>query len=537
MNTLPKARHHPRETQPLNVQPLSTRFVALYGSNVSKQATDFIDKLLQRRNLQAQSVDASTLSAKEAVMHATAKLSKNGHLLVCVHGDSVKQNNHETHYLSLDHGGLPVIATEALVKMVVDQLGIQPSRVEQPGNNLPFIYFFSCYSGQFRREIDPGSDLWKRANILILSGSVPTSILSNGNMMTGATAYVDHCQKNMQEVNPLKLLFFAGMHRGDSITLMGGKLSAPLVWHAPKSGQDQGRIDNLSGSPEYKQRFEQAVASIRPDEYRLLPAASLTEVLCNRISRDDVDQLRNLLVAHPELRDMPSNVGICPLDFAAQQHPSRCLRALLEAGADPNGKNIYGETALISAAKFSGPEISEIQTLLDYGADPNLHDASGRTALMEAAENGDINNVRALLNHGADPNLRDANGRTALMEAVENGDMHSIRALLDHGADPNLHDANGRTALMEACFEGHSSVVNELLHHGATLDLQDERGQTALGFAVAGSHLLLASNLLMLGANPDTQDSRGDTILIASAFKGDMDAVRLLLSHDADPDL
>ncbi len=538
MKPITGTRQHPRETQPLNAQPARTQFIALYGDDLDDGQKPLIDKLLHGRSLQARFIDASALNARQAVMQATAELPKNGHLLICAHGQNATNNNRETHYIGLPHGALPCIATEALVKMVVDQLGITPSRVDQPGKGLPFIYFLSCHSGALRRQINPQSNLWKRANLLMFAGSGTTDMFSTKNLMAGAIAYIEHCQKNMREVDPLKLFFFAGMHRGDCITLMGGKLSAPLVWHAPKSGADQGRIDNVSGSPEDKQRFEQAVASLRPEEYRLLPAASLMEVMCNRIARDDADHLRELLSAHPERRDAPLlGTYYSPLGYAAEYLSSRCLLALLEAGADPNAPDSHGDRALMEAVRFSICQTGNVKTLLDHGADPNLCNVNGWTALMFACRKGHQDAVELLLAHGANPALQNNVGVTALALACDNGHAGVVRALLAHGVDPNLRNTQQRTVLIKACIDGHTAVVKELLFRGAKLDVQDKDGMTALMWSVGHTHLSATEFLLARGADPDIQDRGGTTALMYAAAMGEAKAVQTLLAFDADPDL
>ncbi len=537
MNPLTGIRPQPRETQPLNAQAQSTRFITLYGDDLNSHTKVLVDRLLQGRNLLPQVIDASMLTAAQAVRQATAALPRDGHLLICAHGQNARINNYHFHYIGLPHNRLPCISTEALVKMVVDQLGIHPARVDQPGKSLPFIYFLSCHSGALRRQISPQSELWKRANLLMFSGSGYTNVLSSGNSLAGAIAYIDHCQRNMLAVDPLKLFFFAGMHRGDCITLMGGKLSAPLVWHAPKSGKDQGRIDNLSGLPEDKQRFEQAVASLRPDEYRLLPAVSLMEVLCNRITRDDAEHLRDLLAAHPELRDMPTSSGVSPLGFAAESQASQCILVLLNAGANPNAPDAHGDVALMDAVRFGTCRIGDVHMLLERGADPNLRATNGMTALMFACREGHVEAVEALLAYHANFSLQREDGVTAISLACRYGHPEVIQCLLDHGDSPNGYYANKRTALMTACINGHAEAARVLLKAGAELDVQDDYGLTALMCAAGGGELSVMRLLLEHKANPDLQSKEGFTGLMYTAGLADTSALELLLAADANPDL
>ena len=76
------------------------------------------------------------------------------------------------------------------------------------------------------------------------------------------------------------------------------------------------------------------------------------------------------------------------------------VKALLEKGADVNGKNTSGHTALICAAKFGHTET--VQLLLPKGADTNAKDIWNETALGYAAKNGHLTTGEALLAGAAD---------------------------------------------------------------------------------------------------------------------------------------
>ncbi|XP_069996236.1 uncharacterized protein [Penaeus vannamei] len=93
--------------------------------------------------------------------------------------------------------------------------------------------------------------------------------------------------------------------------------------------------------------------------------------------------------------------GRTPLHAAATTESSRCLRILLQAGADPN--------------LASGPR------------------AEGRTCLHISSEHGAMENIRLLLDHGADLLAKDANGLTAL-DLAEQGEHTQCMAVLKNAA-------------------------------------------------------------------------------------------------------
>ncbi|HEU4663309.1 MAG TPA: ankyrin repeat domain-containing protein [Dokdonella sp.] len=75
-----------------------------------------------------------------------------------------------------------------------------------------------------------------------------------------------------------------------------------------------------------------------------------------------------------------------------------------------------GTTPLTKAA--AQPNLAIVKALLDAGANPNVQGYGGETALIIAAMNGNAAMVDALLKAGADPTLRAADGTDAQMAAV-----------------------------------------------------------------------------------------------------------------------
>ena len=72
--------------------------------------------------------------------------------------------------------------------------------------------------------------------------------------------------------------------------------------------------------------------------------------------------------------------------------------------------------------------------LLDAGADANARDRYGDTPLHRALGKGHVEVVRALLDAGADVNARDDFGDTPLRLAAGKGHVEVARALQDAGA-------------------------------------------------------------------------------------------------------
>jgi ankyrin repeat protein len=121
---------------------------------------------------------------------------------------------------------------------------------------------------------------------------------------------------------------------------------------------------------------------------------------------------------------------------------------------------------LIVAA--SGLDHSVLDELLRQGAQPNGRDYLGRTALTYAALRGDTDVIARLLNAGADVNVIDSGDMTPLMYAARNDHPDAVQLLMNRGANAAYRNRYGNTALDEAKMSDSHEV--ERLLHGDALD-------------------------------------------------------------------
>lgn len=101
----------------------------------------------------------------------------------------------------------------------------------------------------------------------------------------------------------------------------------------------------------------------------------------NRCNKHWREMTEAMLAAGVELN--PKTIYSSPLGHAIHEDDVVILKTLLKTGANPNLKDSEtGETLLISAAKYSTPEV--VQALIEGGADVNARNKSGQTALTLA---------------------------------------------------------------------------------------------------------------------------------------------------------
>lgn len=174
-------------------------------------------------------------------------------------------------------------------------------------------------------------------------------------------------------------------------------------------------------------------------------------------------------------------------DFACQRAQSMCSKA---SGAD--------EAQLITAIKEQKFEVAE--KLLEKPLNVN---AGLGEPLLGAVFAGNLKLVQMLIQKGADPNLD--NG-SILDTAIMNNREEIAEFLLDHGADPRTPGDDG---------------VSRALHE-----------------AVGVKNIHLLEKLIAKGANVNENDYvGGGTPLQRAAEDNQLEIVKLLLAHGADPTL
>jgi uncharacterized protein len=322
------------------------------------------------------------------------------------------------------------------------------------------------------------------------------------------------------------------------------------------------------------------------------PQVDGTTALHWAVRADDLETT-DLLVRAGANVSARNRAGVMPLELAAINGNPAILERLIKAGADVSSPlNSSGDTALMMASR-SG-RAGAVKALLDHGAQINAKETwADTTALMWAVSEGNHDVVKLLIDRGADANARtkfvpSATGRgfegatpvaakadqapeqnaggllTPLMFAAREGDLESARMLVAAGAQVNAVDGDGKDALGLAIFNGSYEVASFLIDQHADVNRADAQKFTPLFWAVDRRNMETAPNfpwvvttdplplirkLLDAGADvnfvvnntPRARMRDGSprivfaTALMRAAFSGDIELVKLLLAHGADP--
>ncbi|HEY2382166.1 MAG TPA: ankyrin repeat domain-containing protein [Terriglobia bacterium] len=297
-------------------------------------------------------------------------------------------------------------------------------------------------------------------------------------------------------------------------------------------------------------------------------------------------EIADLLIAGGADVKAATRYNITPLFLACTNGNATLIEHLLKAGADPNSTAEQGQTALMTAALNGTADA--VRVLLMHGANVNAADAgTNQTPLMWAASEGNAAAIETMVEYNADIKAKTKTGFTALLFAVRNGHIDAVKALLGHGANVNDAAPDGTNALNVAVVNAYFDIASVLIDHGADPNMPDPRGSAlhtlawlrkpgADGAAGVGNTphgppvptgnttaLELAKKLLEHGANPNTRiswqekkfDKEGGTMknppliqlgrhyltfvgatpFYIAAHNGDVEYMRLLADHGADP--
>lgn len=315
------------------------------------------------------------------------------------------------------------------------------------------------------------------------------------------------------------------------------------------------------------------------------------------VRHDDLAAADALIKAGADLR-AANRYGITPIYLAALNGSAPMIGKLLDAGVDPNSANAGGETALMTAARVGKIDAVKLllDRGAHVNARDAIHE---QTALMWAVIENHADVVELLLSRGADINAHTKvtitkgeyvparpaaasgpgiirqralptpnGGMTALLFAIRDGNAPMMRLLLDHGAKIEESSGNHTTPLLIALLNGQVAMATELFNRGADPNAIDDYHRAALFAAIDLRNfnhekygdlptdgidpLDLIRALLDKGANPNQQTDTvpvhglmqfdaswvnfdGQTPFIRAALSGDIEVMRLLLEHGADP--
>ncbi len=448
-----------RDTQPIAFQPLPpvapNSLIYYRGPDIDMASARWIKDLISASGISSAVIEheESQGAARAQLAGALRRLDGDGQLMLDMHG--LHEANHHVVEAGID-------TRHAMPTVELLAWALRNMKRPSSASGLPVLHLISCHIGTMRREIVPGTPLWRSAYFVLYSGKKDTSSGQFASSLKTMLRYLQHCKERQRQADPLRMFLLAGMCRGDCMTLLGGELSGPVSWHAPKRPTDfvrgAGFADNLDACADDLDRLAQAARTTLPEEEALVPSANeaMADIFHTRLARDDGPALNILLRRRPDLRDLPCGDGKLPMHFAATDHACAAVSQLALKGACISERDADGNTALILAAtqEIDPADIPRAKKMLEQlialGADPNEVDGRGYSALLCAVEARRADAVEVLLEQGANHHVRHGDV-SPLTIARANKDVRIIALLA--AADMRARTAS-RTRLPQAGGSG-----------------------------------------------------------------------------------
>jgi ankyrin repeat protein len=303
-------------------------------------------------------------------------------------------------------------------------------------------------------------------------------------------------------------------------------------------------------------------------------------------ARAGAEVVTALLEAGADPSAPTSTGGALPLHFAAAGGSAAAVAALIDRGADANAREgVRGQTPLMFAAAHD--RVEAIEALVARGADvaatTRVIDIPARELADRADQRGEAAPTPAQEQLYA-PNEEEPlsyadlvgahGGLTALLHAAREGHADAVAALLAAGADINKPSAgDGTPPMLMATLNGHFDLALAMLEQGADPRLASDAGTTPLYAALnlhwapksrypqqhayrqqRATYLEVMRALMEAGVDPNARlnrhlwymsfnfdlldvDTMGATPFWRAAYALDVEAMRLLVAHGADPSI
>jgi ankyrin repeat protein len=322
-----------------------------------------------------------------------------------------------------------------------------------------------------------------------------------------------------------------GSWKGSDKPTFASELEKVRVFIRNRKSDIQTEIAN--GMPVWSKRPDPPFAIPEDGDFMKGFLKSIEDTLVGAVRTGDIEAIKQHIAEGADVNALYFEMP--PLTWSATMGQTEAAELLLQHGADINGRNRDGNTALHLAVFLGRAETAEL--LLKRGADVNAKNDDGATPvdlltvpwemtrfmsdifdiklereqvdagkakiremlsanpkfgaetlpnsednpkdLWTAAREGDLQAIKHYIKEGGDVN---ALGKMFQLSAISwsalHGQTEAVRLLIENGADVNIKSGDGATALHSAAFLGRSDIAKLLLENGANIQVRNNDGAT-----------------------------------------------------------
>jgi cytohesin len=170
--------------------------------------------------------------------------------------------------------------------------------------------------------------------------------------------------------------------------------------------------------------------------------------------------------------DVKNNLNKTPLHYVKDV---KIAETLLKKGIDINGKDIEGNTPLLSALLNNYDDLAIF--FIKNGADVNVQNKLGNAPLHYISQ---VKTLQAILEKKPNLNIKNNQGNTPLHFA---DNIQIAQILIENGANLDIENNDNNTPLLMALIEQQPEISQLLIEKGAKTEVENNQGQTAESLA------------------------------------------------------
>lgn len=278
-------------------------------------------------------------------------------------------------------------------------------------------------------------------------------------------------------------------------------------------------LEIIDGMPVWQQRPHPPFI-VGPDGDFMKGFLKFTEnTLVGAARTGDIEAIKQHLAEGADVNE--TRFEMPPVAWAAIMGQTQAAELLIQHGADVNGRNRDGNTALHLAAFLGHAETAEL--LIKNGANVTAKNQENATPADTLGTPWEMTVF-----------LTKPLGIKVEQKQVEAGRVKIAKML---GTSPPVLSKGKSTAkdIFEAAYTGDLNAMEKRFAAGVDVDARHPLfGSTLLSTAALMGHPKIVVLLLEKGADVNARDRDGGTPLHAAAFLGRADTVKILLKHGAD---